>query len=106
MLAKRAKVITERTQMTEQPLTKNTAAVLGRRMAYHERGEGAPVLLLHGNPTSSYLWRDVPPELQGYGRLIAPDSIARGDSEQLPHPGPDPYRFVPPRAPFDAFIDA
>ena len=58
--------------MTEQPLTKKTVDVLGRRMAYHERGEGLPILLLHGNPTSSYLWRDVIPELEGLGRLIAP----------------------------------
>jgi hypothetical protein len=65
--------------MTEQPLAKKTVDVLGRSMAYHERSEGAPVLLLHGNPTSSYLWRDVIPELQGYGRLIAPDLIGMGD---------------------------
>ena len=58
MLIKRPWVMSERTQMTEQPLSKKTVNVLGRRMAYHERGEGAPVLLLHGNPTSSYLWRE------------------------------------------------
>jgi haloalkane dehalogenase len=90
----------------EQPLSKNTATVLGRRMAYHERGEGAPVLFLHGNPTSSYLWRDVIPELEGHGRLIAPDLIGMGDSEKLPNPGPDSYRFVTHRAHLDAFIDA
>ena len=74
--------------MTEQPLAKKTVDVLGRRMAYHERGEGAPVLFLHGNPTSSYLWRDVIPELEGRGRLIAPDLIGMGDSAKLPDPGP------------------
>ncbi len=58
--------------MSEQPLAKKFVTVLGRRMAYHERGEGAPILFLHGNPTSSYLWRDVIPELEGQGRLIAP----------------------------------
>jgi haloalkane dehalogenase len=92
--------------MTEQPLTKNTVDVLGRRMAYHARGKGAPVLFLHGNPTSSYLWRDVLPELEGFGRLIAPDLIGMGDSEKLPDPGPDTYRFVTHRAYLDAFIDA
>ena len=76
--------------MTEQPLTKKFVDVLGARIAYHERGEGAPVLFLHGNPTSSYLWRDVIPELEGYGRLIAPDLIGMGDSAKLPHSGPDP----------------
>jgi haloalkane dehalogenase len=75
-------------------------------MAYHERGEGAPVLLLHGNPTSSYLWREVIPELRGYGRLIAPDLIGMGDSEKLPNPGPDTYTFATHRRFLDAFIDA
>jgi haloalkane dehalogenase len=92
--------------MTEQPLTKKTADVLGRRMAYHERGEGLPVLFLHGNPTSSYLWRDVIPELEGHGRLIAPDLIGMGDSEKLPDPDPDTYTFATHRKYLDAFIDA
>ena len=92
--------------MTEQPLTKKMADVLGARMAYHERGDGAPVLLLHGNPTSSYLWRDVIPALEGCGRLIAPDLIGMGDSAKLPNPGPDTYRFTTHRDYLDAFIDA
>jgi len=92
--------------MTEQPLTKNTVDVLGSRMAYHERGTGAPVLLLHGNPTSSYLWRDVMPALEGHGRLIAPDLIGMGDSAKLPDPGPDTYRFTTHRKFLAAFIDA
>ena len=75
-------------------------------MAYHERGEGAPVLFLHGNPTSSYLWRDVIPELEGHGRLIAPDLIGMGDSAKLPNPGPDTYRFTTHRDYLDGFIDA
>jgi len=70
--------------MTEQPLTKKTVDVHGSRMAYHERGSGAPVVFLHGNPTSSYLWRDVIGELDGRGRLIAPDLIGMGDSAKLP----------------------
>ena len=92
--------------MTEQPLTKKMVDVLGTRMAYHERGEGRPVLLLHGNPTSSYLWRDVIPALEGCGRLIAPDLIGMGDSAKLPNPGPDTYRFTTHRDYLDAFIDA
>src|ERR1700694_5351322 len=92
--------------MTEQSLTKKTVDVLGRSMAYHARGEGAPVLLLHGNPTSSYLWRDVIPELHGRGRLIAPDLIGMGDSAKLPDPGPDTYRFATHRHYLAAFIDA
>ena len=92
--------------MTEQPLTKNTVDVLGSRMAYHERGEGAPVLLLHGNPTSSYLWRNVIPQLEGRGRLIAPDLIGMGDSAKLPNPGPDTYRYATHRQYLAGFIDA
>src|SRR6202451_3914007 len=93
-------------QMTETPLTKNPINVLGSGMAYHARGEGAPILFLHGNPTSSYLWRDVIPELEGRGRLIAPDLIGMGDSAKLPNPGPDTYRFTTHRKYLDAFVDA
>jgi haloalkane dehalogenase len=92
--------------MAETPLTKRHVGVLDARMAYHERGEGAPVLLLHGNPTSSYLWRDVIPELEGCGRLIAPDLIGMGDSAKLPDPGPDTYRFATHCKYLGAFIDA
>jgi len=91
--------------MSEQPLSKKTVDVLDSRMAYHERGEGAPILFLHGNPTSSYLWRDVLPALEGRGRLIAPDLIGMGDSAKLPNPGPDTYRFVTHRTYLAAFID-
>ncbi len=92
--------------MTEQALTKKAIDVLDISMAYHERGEGAPVLLLHGNPTSSYLWRDVLPPLEGRGRLIVPDLIGMGDSAKLPNPGPDTYRFTTHRNYLWAFIDA
>ena len=92
--------------MTEQPLAKTTVDVLGSRMAYHERGEGTPVLFLHGNPTSSYLWRDVIPELEGCGRLIAPDLIGMGDSAKLPNPDADTYRFTTHRKYLAGFIDA
>jgi haloalkane dehalogenase len=92
--------------MTEQPLAKKTVDVLDSRMAYHERGEGRPVLLLHGNPTSSYLWRDVLPELAGRGRLIAPDLIGMGDSGKLPDPDTNTYRFTTHRGYLEAFIDA
>ena len=92
--------------MTEQKLTKKTIDVLHTRMAYHERGEGAAVLFLHGNPTSSYLWRDVLPPLEGHGRLILPDLIGMGDLAKLPNPGPDVYRFATHRKYLWAFIDA
>ena len=92
--------------MTEQPLAKSYVDVLGTRMAYHARGEGLPVLFLHGNPTSSYLWRDVIPELKGRGRLIVPDLIGMGDSAKLPDPDNDTYGFTTHRDYLGAFIDA
>ena len=92
--------------MSEQALAKKTVDVLDSRMAYHERGQGAPVLFLHGNPTSSHLWRDVIPELEGRGRLIAPDLIGMGDSGKLLDPGPDTYRFVTHQKYLAAFINA
>ena len=60
------------------------ATVNGKRLAYLEAGSGDPIVLLHGNPTSSYLWRNIIPELEGFGRVIAPDLIGQGDSEKLP----------------------
>jgi haloalkane dehalogenase len=85
---------------------KKTIEVLGKRMAYVEVGTGDPIVLLHGNPTSSYLWRNVIPHLAGLGRCIAPDLIGMGDSEKLPDPGPDSYRFVEHRRYLDGILDA
>ena len=68
--------------------TKKTTQVLGKPMAYVDEGEGDPIVFLHGNPTSSFLWRNVMPHLEGRGRLIAPDLIGMGDSEKLDDPVP------------------
>ena len=84
---------------------KKTAQVLGRRMAYVEVGAGDPIVLLHGNPTSSYLWRNVIPHLEAHGRCIAPDLIGMGDSEKLPDSGPGRYRFVEHRAHLDGLLE-
>ncbi len=75
-------------------------------MAYVEVGEGDPIVLLHGNPTSSYLWRNVLPHLQPRGRCIAPDLIGMGDSDKLPDSGPSSYRFVEHRRYLDALLNA
>jgi len=91
---------------TTRPLDKKKIEILGHQMAYHERGEGDPIVLLHGNPTSSYLWRDVVPHLEGLGRCIVPDLIGMGDSQRLANPGPDSYRFVEHRRFLDALLDA
>jgi haloalkane dehalogenase len=73
---------------------KRTIEVLGRRMAYVEIGEGDPIVFQHGNPTSSYLWRNIMPALAGQGRCIAVDLIGMGDSDKLEASGPDRYRYT------------
>ena len=88
------------------PYQKQRRRVLGREMAYVEVGQGDPIVLLHGNPTSSYLWRNVLPHLQPLGRCIAPDLIGMGDSDKLPDSGPGSYRFVEHRRYLDALLEA
>ena len=92
--------------MTEWRDRKQYTRVLGKRMAHVETGHGAAILFLHGNPTSSYLWREVMAAMDGAGRLLAPDLIGMGDSDKLDDPGPGSYRFVEHRAYLDAWIDA
>lgn len=84
---------------------KKFAEVQGRKMAYVESGKGDPIVFLHGNPTSSYLWRKVMPAFAGLGRCIAPDLIGQGDSEKLPDSGPDRYRFVEHREYLDGLLE-
>lgn len=80
--------------------------VLGRRMAYVEEGEGMPIVFQHGNPTSSYLWRNILPQLAGHGRCIALDLIGMGDSEKLPGAGPGRYGLAVHQQFFDAALAA
>ena len=76
------------------PFKKLFQVVDGKRLAYLDEGEGDPIILLHGNPTSSYLWRNVIPELAPLGRVIAPDLIGHGDSDKIPlTDGPGRYSF-------------
>ena len=88
------------------PYKKQRRKILGREMAYVEVGKGDPIVFLHGNPTSSYLWRNVIPHLEPLGRCIAPDLIGMGDSEKLPDSGPGSYRFVEHRRYLDALLEA
>ncbi len=88
------------------PYEKQRRRVHGREMAYVEVGAGDPIVLLHGNPTSSYLWRNVLPHLQPLGRCITPDLIGMGDSDKLPDSGPHSYRFVEHRRYLDALLEA
>src|SRR6516225_7721225 len=89
-------MLQRRETMTDsaQPFAaKKFLEIKGRRMAYIDEGEGAPIVFAHGNPTSSYLWRNVMPACRGLGRLIACDMIGMGDSEKLPDSGPDRYTY-------------
>lgn len=79
----------------EFPYQKQFAEINGRRIAYVDIGSGDPIVMLHGNPTSSYLWRNVIPHLEGLGRVIVPDLIGQGDSDKLPvADGPERYSFA------------
>ncbi len=78
---------------TEEP-AKQFVEVRDKRMAYVEMGEGDPIIFQHGNPTSSYLWRNIMPYLADQGRCIAVDLIGMGDSDKLDDPGPASYRYI------------
>jgi haloalkane dehalogenase len=92
------------TAISTQPLGPlRTVPVLDSHMAYVEVGSGSPIVFLHGNPTSSYLWRNVMPHLEAIGRCLAPDLIGMGGSG----PATDGrYRFIDHRRYLDAWMEA
>src|ERR1700677_4213011 len=80
--------------------------IAGKRMAYIDEGHGDAIVFQHGNPTSSYLWRNVMPHLEGLGRLVACDLIGMGASEKLSPSGPDRYNYAEQRDYLFALWDA
>jgi haloalkane dehalogenase len=86
-------------------MQKQRTTVHGRSMAYVDVGKGDPIVFLHGNPTSSYLWRNIIPHLSTGYRCIAPDLIGMGDSDKLPDSGPDSYTFAEHRTYLDGLLD-
>lgn len=86
--------------------SKRYVEVKGKTMAYVETGSGDPIVFQHGNPTSSFLWRDVMPHLADQGRCIAIDLIGMGDSDKLDDPGPDRYTFVEHRDYWESALEA
>jgi haloalkane dehalogenase len=90
---------------TAAPLSKRYQLVDGKRMAFHERGDGDAIIFLHGNPTSSYIWRNVVPHVADQGRCIVPDLIGMGDSDKLEDSGPDSYSFEEHRRYLDGFLE-
>ncbi len=87
-----------------QPYPKKFARVNAKQMAYVETGSGYPIVFLHGNPTSSYLWRNIIPYAEKFGRCIAPDLIGMGDSDKLDNSGPGRYRFIEHREYLDELL--
>lgn len=83
-------------------MSEHDLRILDSTMHYVEHGSGSPIVFLHGNPTSSYLWRNVIPRLEGEGRCLAPDLIGMGKSGK---PAID-YRFVDHARYLDAWFDA
>ena len=92
------------TDISEKELEKKFVEVLGKKMAYHERGEGNPIVFQHGNPTSSYLWRNIIPHIENQGRCIAIDLIGMGDSEKLEDQGENTYSYHVQKRYFDACL--
>ncbi|WP_135554555.1 haloalkane dehalogenase [Paenibacillus cymbidii] len=86
------------------PYEKKRKRVFGLEMAYIEEGSGDPIVFLHGNPTSSYLWRNLIPHARKLGRCIAPDLIGMGDSAKLPDSGPHTYAFAQHRRYLDELL--
>jgi haloalkane dehalogenase len=78
-------------------------AFLETEISYVDTGAGEPVVFLHGNPTSSYLWRNVIPHVEGLGRCLAPDLVGMGDSGAAPDGS---YRFVDHARYLDAWFEA
>ena len=86
--------------------SKSAVRIDGRSMAFVSKGTGDPIVLLHGNPTSSYVWRDVIDEVAAHGRCLAPDLLGMGDSQKLADSGPTSYTLVQHRNALDAWFDA
>ena len=94
------------TNLQVAQLSKEFIEIDSLKMAFHQAGEGCPVIFLHGNPTSSYLWRNIIPLVSGNARCIAPDLIGMGDSEKLEEVDEDSYRFFQHRHFLDGFLEA
>jgi len=72
---------------------KQKISINNKNIAYVESGSGEPIIFLHGNPTSSYLWRNITPHLESQGRCICIDLIGMGDSDKLDNPDENSYQF-------------
>ena len=73
--------------------TKKYQEVRNKKMAYVDEGNGDTFLFLHGNPTSSYLWRNIAPHVEDLGRVVIPDLIGMGDSDKLDGVDNEGYKY-------------
>src|SRR4051794_794627 len=90
----------------EDPFPRSRIRIKDTEMAYVDVGTGEPIVFLHGNPTSSYLWRNVLPHVRHLGRCLAPDLIGMGQSGKLPDPGPGTYSFATHAAYLEEWLEA
>ena len=85
--------------------SKKNMKVFDKNMSYVEMGQGNTILFLHGNPTSSYLWRNIMPYMKEKGRCIAPDLIGMGDSDKLENKSAGTYTFIEHRKWLDELLN-
>jgi haloalkane dehalogenase len=95
--------MSDETIASADPHPRQRVGVEGSEIAYVDTGNGDPVVFLHGNPTSAYLWRNIIPHLAGLGRCLAPDLVGMGQSGKAPDAS---YRFVDHARYLDAWFAA
>jgi len=94
--------LTQETISAIDPYPRKHITVAGAEMAYVDTGVGQPIVFLHGNPTSSYLWRNIIPHLESQGRCLAPDLMGMGESGSAPSGS---YRFADHSSVLDEWIE-
>ena len=95
----------EMTEISVREPEKKNINVLGKKMTYVDKGEGDPIIFQHGNPASSYLWRNIIPYLENQGRCIAIDLIGMGDSDKLTDNGNNTYSYNIQKQYFDKCLE-
>src|SRR5260370_16331261 len=95
--------MSQTTVSAADPYERQRVSILDTDMAYIDTGGGDPIVFVEGNPKSSYLWRNIIPQLERYGRCLAPDLVGMGSSGKAPHHS---YRFVDHARYLDAWFDA
>ena len=95
----------EMTKISAREPEKKNINVLGKKMTYVDKGEGDPIIFQHGNPASSYLWRNIIPYLENQGRCIAIDLIGMGDSDKLTDNGNNTYSYHIQKQYFDKCLE-